>query len=65
MPENELMVWTAGVTEWINYFENVAQRCAEVDAICPEHIKDEPKFFYSWLKAQHEKERSKISKGYR
>ena len=64
MPDNELMVWTAGVTQWIEWFDYVREASSWYDATCPDYIKDDPSLFNSWLSAQKQKEKTKINTGY-
>ena len=59
MPDQELMIWTVGVTQWIEWYDYVRESCGQYDAYCPESIKDSPQEFNSWLNAQRQKEKQK------
>ena len=59
MPDNELMVWTAGVTQWIEWFDYVREASSWHKTPCPEYIKEDPTLFNSWLNAQKQKEQTK------
>jgi len=64
MPDQELMIWTAGVTQWIEWYDYVRESAANYDAHCPESIKDSPQEFNSWISAQIQKEKTKMNKPY-
>lgn len=63
MPEDEVMVWTTGVTRWLAYRDYVAESSSYYDSHCPEHIQDDPESFNGWLRAQREKEKMQMKSG--
>ena len=64
MPDQELMIWTAGVTQWIEWYDYVRESGSWYDASCPDNVKDSPEQYNSWLNAQKQKENSKMNKPY-
>lgn len=64
MPEQELTIWTAGVTQWIEWYDYVRESLSSYDAHCPDSVKDSPEQFNSWLTAQRQKEKQKLNKPY-
>lgn len=64
MPDQELMIWTAGVTQWIEWYDYVRESGSYYDAKCPEYVKDSPEEYNSWLNSQKNKEKSKVNKPY-
>lgn len=62
MPDNELMIWTAGVTQWIEWFDYVRESGAWYDTHCPDEVKDSPERYNAWLNVQKQKEKSKHKK---
>lgn len=64
MPDQELMIWTAGVTQWIEWFSYVREASSWYDSSCPDFIKDSPTQFNTWLNAQKQKDQQKMNKPY-
>ena len=64
MPEMELTIWTAGVTQWLEWYDYVRESSSWYDSHCPDYIKDSPEMYNTWLDAQKEKERNKNNKPY-
>lgn len=64
MPENELMIWTAGVTQWIEWYDYVKESGSWYDTKCPDYIKDSPDMYNSWLEGQKNTEKNKNNKPY-
>jgi hypothetical protein len=59
MPDNELMSWTGNITNWIEWYDYVAESSSWYEAQCPEYIKDSPDLYSSWLNAQKNKDKLK------
>ena len=64
MPEQELMIWTAGVTQWLEWYDYVKESSSYYDAHCPDTVKDSPEAYNSWLNAQKTKEKQKVKNPY-
>ena len=64
MPDQELMIWTAGLTQWIEHYEYVRESSSWYESSCPNEIKDSPEQYYSWLASQKSIEKQKMNKPY-
>jgi hypothetical protein len=65
MPDDELMIWTAGVTQWLEWYDYVNESSAQFDSRCPDHVRDNPDSYNTWYKAQVEKEKKGIKNPYK
>ena len=65
MPDNELMLWTSGLTKWLSYYENSYEASSYYDSKCPEHLRDDPEMFNQWIQSQRELEKQKMQIGRR
>jgi len=58
MPDGDVMFWIEQLAYWLDWYDNVQETCAMFKEHCPDHIKDEPREFNQWVKAQQQKEQS-------
>ena len=63
MPNDELTVFVAGITRWIAYYEGSYEASSYYESKCPDHVRDNPEQFYSWISMQREKEKQKMKSG--
>ena len=61
MPNDDTITYILSITNWIEYYEKVQERCAEYDTTCPQEVKDDPTSFYKWIKHQQQIEKTKLN----
>ena len=59
------MIWTAGVTNWLEWYYYVRESGSWYDSKCPEYIQDSPEMYNSWLQTQKQIEQNKSKTAYR
>jgi hypothetical protein len=56
VPNNEIMIWTIMVTQWLEWYDYVREACSWYpDTKCPDEVKDDQQRFNGWLRVQKDK----------